>query len=410
VVDVNWYELPGGIKTIREAIVLVRARVPAGGYTTLYVDPAPGTAQVPERKAGAAVLETTAARLTFSGRGIDTVRDLATGAQYRELGNILYNRIRDTGPYHYGPVEETWTWSDATVEEVVNGPLRGSFVISGKIGPHFARVSGHVDPHAGRICFHASVDSTGGSGHFTTSVVLPEEGRLRVDNHFGVEERDVRKVHYGAAERRRENVFYGAHWTDYSSPRGGLTLVGSTGEKGYQYTPGARRLGHFLLMTLPRVGAKIPPGAEAWERFVTPAREGVGRHEFDYQFLLHGGDTREASLVGRALEARFPITVMQLEEQRPPAGRDLPEEKSFLQVTGTGVQLSAFYRDGGRMIARLYESSGARVDAALRLPVSIAGAREIDFNGRSVQRDLRTSGDTVRLVLEPWEIVTLAFT
>ncbi|HWC00457.1 MAG TPA: glycosyl hydrolase-related protein [Bryobacteraceae bacterium] len=407
VVDVNWYELPRSAKTIREAILLVKARVPAMGYTAVYIDPAPGTLEIPERKSGATSLETSAAHITFSGHGIESVRDPATGASYTGLGNVLYNRIRDTGPYHYGPIEETMSWSDGAVEEVVSGPLRSSFTISGKIGPHFARLTGHVVPQSGRISFRAVIDSAGGSGHFVTSVGLPDSGQLSVDTHFAVEDRDVRKIRYGTAERKRENVFYGAHWTDYSGPRGGLTLIGTTGEKGYQYTPSKQTLAHFLLMTLPHVGAKTPPGADAWERFVTPAREGTGRHEFDYQFLLHAGDSKE-DIVRHALQARFPITVMQLEEQRMPAERNLPEEKSFVSLSGAGVQLSAFYREGGAVIARLYESAGARAEASLEVPAALTAAKEIDFNGRTLTRDLRVSANTVRLTLTPWEIVTLS--
>ena len=407
IVDINWYDLPGGFRTVREAIVLVKVRVPASGYTTIYMDPAPGKAAVPSRQAGLKSLENAAVRITFSGRGIETVEDKSTGATYTDLGNVIYNRIRDTGPIHYGPVEETLHWIDAAVEEVTSGPLGGSFTLSGKLGPHFARVTGHLYPD-GRIAFRAVIDSAGGSGHFMTTVALPEEARLSVDTHFAVEDRDVTKIHYGGLERKRENVFYGAHWTDCSGSRGGLTLVGTTGEKGYQYTPATKRLGHFLLMTLPHAGATIPKGTDAWERFVTPAREGVGRHEFDYQFLPHRGDWRQGEVVRRALEARYPITVMQLEEQLPPAQRDLPERRSFLRLEGRGVELSAFYRDGDATIARLYESSGKRTEATLQLPVSISAAREMDFNGQPLTKSIRVSGDTVHLTLEPWEIVTLS--
>lgn len=408
-VDVNWYELPGGAKSIRELKVLVKARVPALGYTTLYVDPAPGTLAVPEARRGAAALETDGVTISFSGRGVESVTDRRTGAKFAGVGNVIYNRIQDTGPYHYGPVVETLGWTDAQVERVVTGPLRSSFTVGGRIGPHFARAEAWVDPAAGRIAYRTVIESAGGSGHFMAVAGLPGSGKLVSDVHFGVEDRDVGSIRYGSLERKRENVFFGAHWTDFSSGPGGLTFIGTTGEKGYQYTPDRNLLAHFLLMTNPPATAvPLPAGAESWERFVTPAREGTGRHEFDYQFLLHAGDWKKGGVVRRALEARFPILVSQLDEQLPPERRDLPQEKSFLKLTGAGVQLSAFHREGNSVLIRIYESLGASTEATLEFPLVVKSARATDFNGQPAAKQVSVAGSSVRVRLEPWEIVTLA--
>ncbi len=397
--DVNWYEIPGGVKTIRELKLLVEARVPALGYTTLYFETAPGNLEVPKSETGIDRVQAGKLVMTFSGNGVDTLMDGET--RYTGLGNIQYNEIKDTGPYHYGPVVKVHRWSDVKVERVASGPLRTSFELSGKAGSHSVRSTGHIYPAAGRVAFDSVVESVGGGGHFMTTVGLPGPGRLVSDIHFGVEDRDVSKIVYSGEERRRKNVFYGAHWTSYHNDGGnGITMIGTTGEKGYQYFPEDNLLGHFLLMT-------NPPN-ETWERFVTKAREGTGEHRFDYQFLLHSGDWKSGDVVRRALEARNPIRPVFLEQQRLPAQRTLGEEHAFVNLTGPAVQLSALYREGRTYVVRLYESNGAGAQATIALPFAAASAREIDFNGTPRPRRISTAGKTVQIQMKPWEIVTLA--
>lgn len=398
--DVNWYELPGGTKTIRELKLLVEARVPPLGYTTIYFNPAPGTLEVPVPDTSARSLQTGNLTIGFSANGVDALLDRETGARYTGLGNIQYNEIDDTGPYHYGPVVKVHKWSDVKVESVVTGPLRSSFRLSGKAGPHTVSTTGHVFPGARRMSFDSTVQSVGGSGHFMTVVGFPGPGRLCSDIHFGVEDRDVSKIVYSGEERRRKNVFYGAHWTDYGNGRQGLTMLGTTGEKGYQYFPDENSLGHFLLMT-------NPPN-QTWERFVTKAREGTGEHRFDYQFLLHSGDWKSGGVVRRALEARNPIRPVFLELEKVPAQRTLGENHGFVKVAGRQIQLSAFYREGRSYIVRLFESEGANAQGAIELPFRATSVREVDFNGVPRERKLSAAGKTVQIEMKPWEIVTLA--
>jgi alpha-mannosidase len=398
--DVNWYELPGAPKTIRELKLLVEATVPALGYTTLYFESAPGKLESPPSSTKADRLDAGKLSLQFSSKGIEALIDNETGAKYTNPGNIQYNEINDTGPYHYGPVVKVHGWTAAKVEAVIAGSLRSSVRISGKVGPHSVTTTAYVYPTSRRLAFDSIIQSAGGAGHFMTGVGLPARGSLVSDIHFGVEDRDVTKIVYEGEERRRKNVFYGAHWTSYSSGRQGLTLVGTTGEKGYQYFPEENTLGHFLLMT-------NPPN-QTWERLVTKAREGTGEHRFDYQFLLHSGDWKSGDVVRRALEARSPIRAVFPEEQKLPAQRTLAEEHGYVSVQGQQVQLSALHRQGSTYILRCYESHGDKAQTSIALPFRATSVREVDFNGVPMARKISTNGAKIELEMKPWEIVTLA--
>ena len=401
-IDVNWFEVTKPPTTMREANLLVQVRVPPMGYTTLYFEPAPGQIHQPESSPTGDKLETEFAALEFSPRGVESLRDQQSGDVFRRPGNIVFNEIKD-GPDHSGPVVKTYEWTNAELTRVVRGPLRSSFTLHGDLGPHQVKLTGHLYPHNRRMAFEVCIDSAGGSGHFMAKIGFPRPGRLVADTHFCVEDRDVAKIAYEGGERLRKNVFYGAHWVDYTDGRNGVTLMGTTGEKGYQYFPEENTLGHFLLMV-------VPPDPTDWERFVTKAREGRGLQYFDYQLQFHPGDWKSSNVVRRALECSHPIIPIFPNRRRLPAERTLPEEKSFVALAPETVQCSAFYRVGDRYVLRVWESSGSSAQARVEFPFAVTAAKEIDFHGKPLSKPLSVSGKTVQFSLKPWEIVTLAVT
>jgi alpha-mannosidase len=259
---------------------------------------------------------------------------------------------------------------------------------------------GRYYPHNSRLSFQTTINSEGGNGHFMTVTDLPGPGRLHSDIHFGVEERDVTKIVYKGVERLRKNVFWGSHWTNWSDGGSGITLIATTGEKGFQYFPDQDRLAHFLLMS-------IAPITETVRRFVTKAREGTGKHIFDYQFLFHESDVHEANVVRQALEARHPIITINPNWLLPQSKRNLPIHSSFLNIPSGNVQLSALYEEDGKRRARVFESSGKASRASIDLPFVVAQAREVDFNGSAYERVIDKSGKRIEFDIKPWEIVTI---
>jgi alpha-mannosidase len=396
----NWYDVGGSRQNLKEAQLLVLARVPPMGYTTLYFEPALGRIAVPEPFVGD-ILDTEFATVGLSGAGVEFILDKARKTRYLHPGNIIFNEIRDTGEYHYGPVIRTLQWEQAKVTALVYGPLCSSFRLEGPLGEHYVRIKGHLYPHTEKIVFESEINSAGGDGHFMTTLGLPGRGKFFTDVHFGVERRDVSKIPYVGGEKLQKNVFYGEHWVDWSDGEKGVALLGTTGEKGYQVFPETNQLGHFLLMTL--------PPATNWERFVTSARRGLGLQHFSYTLLLHTGDWRQGNVVRRALEARHPILPVFPNHPELPEGRQAPQEKSFLELKSSTVQISAFYRSGDRYFVRLYESVGQKEEVTLKFISSISSAEEVDFNGERLSKPVLISNNTLRFAMKPWEITTIAF-
>src|SRR5262249_3968819 len=328
-----------GKRQYKEVVLLVRVRVPALGYTVLYFDPAPGQMAPPAAEIRP-IADAGSLSVSLAGKGIDWLLDRQTGLRYRGAANIIYNEIRDTTSLHYGPVTNTYRWSDAKVGPVITGPLRTTFTVAGALGPHRAELTGHLYPDSQRVAFNAVIESAGGAGHFMTTVGLPGRGRLAAGVHFGVEPRDLSKVVYDGVERLRKDVFYGHHWADWTGDAGGIAVLATTGERGYQFFSEENALGHFLLMT------NAPAPASSWERFVTASREGRGRHVFDYQFLLHAGDWNQGGVARRAVEAENPLIAV-AQNQPQASGEALPTERAFLAISPAHVQVSAFYRKEG---------------------------------------------------------------
>jgi alpha-mannosidase len=400
VIDANFYRRSTTGGPFKELNLLIEARVPAMGYTTVYVDPAEGTLELPETSSSGNRLDTSFASIEWSARGVEFLLDKLSGARYAGLGNVVYRGYEVVNDFRAGAAKETLRWTNAQLEGAVRGPLRSSFTLKGPLGPHSARLTGHLYPQARRVSFETGIETPGGSGFFVTTAGLPGPGQFTADVHFGVEPRDLSKVAYEGDERTFKNVFYGSHWADYSNERYGLTVLATTGEKGFQFFPQENVLEHFLLKLFPKA-------AKSWWRFTTPAAEAVGRHSFDYQFLLHSGDWKSGDVVRRAMESRYPILAVSRDHPLPSSGQVLPEEKSFVKLSPATVQLSAFYRQGDRYIARVYECSGTPARASLGLPADVTGAREINFHGEPRGKAVTIGKQSVQFDMAPWEIVTI---
>lgn len=401
VVQANRYPGPAGKTRYKEFVLLIRARVPALGYTTVFLDPADGPLQQPEPFSSGGVLDTEFASMEFSEGGIEALLDKASGSRYAGAGEIVWAEVNETGPYLYGPIVKTEPMR-ATRCEISRGPLRSTFRLTGSAGPHAVHLTGHLYPHARRVSFDAQVSSQGGCGYLFAAVGLPRPGRLFADAHFGVEPRDPSRIAYTRPERLLKDVFYGANWADYSYGAAGLALVGTTGEKGYQLVSGWNALRHFLLRVNP------PVTKDSWEKFITPARQGEGPQRFDYHLLLHEGDWRRGEVFRRALEIRHPIQPSYRSRRLPATSRSLPAEHSFLQLECPNAQLSAFYRQDGRLLVRIFESSGQPAEGTLVLRQAMS-AREVDLHGDALSngRKFAVSAGRIAFRLKPWEIVTI---
>ena len=130
----------------------------------------------------------------------------------------------------------------------------------------------------------------------------------------------------------------------------------------------------------------------------------LGRHQFVYSLLPHGGDFREGCVIEQAYALNTPLHVMEAEKHPG----DLPARRSFFEVDRPGVVIEAVKRAerDESVIVRMYEAYGTRgmVELVTALPVKHAFHADLmERTGAPVECEK----GRIRFTVKPFEIVTL---
>ncbi|MGQ9732763.1 MAG: glycosyl hydrolase-related protein, partial [Candidatus Zipacnadales bacterium] len=386
--------------TLKEATLAVETTVPACGYATLAVQELHSAAPSPAHSS-TSVSDTFTilgehVSLAFSNGILQAIQDHLNHVTYCQPDTLRFYRIEDTGPYHYGPIQEVIEVCDRTARWVADGELVAKVETEGCLGDHGVQQAILLDKRTGLVDITTVIESVGGDGFFRTEFALPYEGAIHVDIPFGVEPRDVLQEPYGCLERMRENVFWGSGWAAYSDGKKGCGLLIASGMQGFTFEPDRRVLGHTLLKVIrhPR---------EGWERHETRLREGKGRQIFRYAFLPFTGDWRSAELMRLSQNWRRPLRAV---KPLGPAG-EAPTSHSWLKIEPNTLILSALYREQEHIFLRFYESVGQSTSAVITLPFAPESVSETDFLGNPIERKIDLDGVTLQTAVRSWEIVTL---
>ena len=396
---------PGAKNTYKEAWLLVNAKVPALGYTTLSVVPAEGDEEPSYPDEAVSALEDDFARIELGAEGILEIRDKRRDAAYRGAGNPVFYKNDDPWPWHGGPVTGEERIAQARWRLVEDGPLRTSARMEGRIGNHGVELTVSLNHSAERIDFALDIDSVGGSGYFAANAVFDFDAIPTAGIPFGAERRDLSGEPWGDGtdpneELLRKNVFFAHHWVDYSHEGKGLVILGAEGKRGWLFHPETRSLEHILMMT-------IEPRGEMENLFANPYFTGQGKHSFHYSLVPHGGDWRAARIPQVADEQIHPCQYRHVYSRK---GADLPSERSFVSASPSSIAASSWlYRDGGYEI-RLHDTAGRSGQVRVELPIAAKSCQAVDFNGRPMALpEIALSGSTASFEIDAWEIVTLRF-
>jgi hypothetical protein len=401
-----------GSRFLKEVDIWTEVTVPPLGYTTVYLERRPGESRTPNETSPSPILGVDPLIVHLDHSGLPTILDHSNDVEYPGAGQVIYQVVRDTGPLHYGPIVRELFLEGAEVSWSAAGPVRWVAEVKGMIGPHALGLRVIVYPKQRRVVYESEIESQGGDGYFLTTVGFPYAGQITAHVPFGAELRDLAKEPYSAdapddrgwsVERLRHNVFYAGHWVDVSDGKRGLALLGTKGEKGYVFDPEQRRLGHYLLQTIRHSQAD-------WERFCNHYMEGKGRHLFSCCLMPHQGDWKQANIPRAALEVDYPLRSVNRNSRAKLSETTLPEKHSFMECSPDHVLFSSLFSSQGKWIIRLYESKGESASVRLVLPKRFSTARETDFNGRPLAKQITLEPNGARLEMKPWEIVTLELT
>jgi alpha-mannosidase len=233
-----------------------------------------------------------------------------------------------------------------------------------------------LDAGSRRVEFHTTIDWH--EEHTLLKVCFPLAVHARNATYempFGHAERPT---HRSTSWDRARYEVPGHRWADLSEHGFGVALLNDC-----KY--GWSCHGNELRLSLLRAPRMPDPEAD------------VGRHEFAYALMPHGGGWRDAAVVAEAARFNAPLRW---------TSAALPE--SFASVDDANLVLDTIKRaeDSDALVLRLYEAHGARGQARLRVAApfsSACRANVLEDDGEPLEVD----GDAVLLAYRPHEILTV---
>ncbi|MGA7342142.1 MAG: glycoside hydrolase family 38 C-terminal domain-containing protein, partial [Terracidiphilus sp.] len=256
------------------------------------------------------------------------------------------------------------------------------------------------------------VTRTWQSSKFVQTITLPPgSGEVDIDNQFDWHERHVLlkaafplaatsdfatyEIPYGEIERptTRNNSWEKAQfeveamrWADLGDGKHGFSLLNKD-KYGYDAA------GNVLRLSLLRSPTWPDPEADQ------------GHHHFRYALYPHAGTWKDALTVRKGWEYDYPLKAVATTGH----GGELPVSHSFASVAPDDVVLTAVKKaeDANGLIFRAYEWAGKEATAEFHVPPGATSATVTNLMETPEGSALETAGDTVRVPIHPYEILTI---
>ena len=376
--------------------LLVKASVPALGYSTFYVRGAQPAA-LSDLHATADSLENQFLRVQIDPKSgcMTSLFDKRSGTEALAAGacgNLLQTFVDKPEKWDAWNIDadfEKQHWDLNQADEVTlaeSGPLRAVI----RVKNHFQNSTfvRDITMYAGVPRVDVKMQAEWHEKH----ILLKVGFALSASNDNATFE-----IPYGSIERpttRRtpaEQAKFevpALHWADLSDATHGFSLLNDC-KYGYDAK------GNVLRLSLLRSPEWPDPHADE------------GHHEFTYSLYPHGAGWREAGTVRRGYELNYPL--LPLAAANHPG--TLPAEHEYLEAAEDNVVVTAVKKaeDGSSLVIRYYESGGKKGDVHLRLPAQASAVEEPDLMERPLHA-LPVGGTGVTVPTGPYEIKTLKVT
>jgi alpha-mannosidase len=237
-----------------------------------------------------------------------------------------------------------------------------------------------LDAGSRRVEFHTEVDWQ--ERHRFLKVAFPVAVRSAVATYEIQHGHIDRPTHANTSWDEARFEVCGHRWADLSEPGYGVALLNDC-KYGYDVR------GHTLRLSLLRGPGYPDPDADR------------GRHRFAYALLPHRGDLREGRVVEEAEAFNLPIAVR-------PGKVDAPGRIVTVDRPGVSVEAVKPADRADATVVRICEVHGSRGPVTLNLERPFVAVERTDALERPVSAE-EHDGRSVRLLLRPFELVTLRF-
>jgi alpha-mannosidase len=386
--------------------LLVRASVPAMGYTTFFVRSAVKPAQSSTGlKASSESMENEFIRLKVDPQTgcitslYDKVSKQETlapaesdtgGPKNLACGNLLQAFVDKPKQYDAWNIDadfEKQYWSLDKADEVKlaeSGPLRAVI----RVKHHFQNSTFVQDitmvPGVPRV--DVNMQAEWNEKHILLKVAFPVSVHSKTATFeipFGSIERPTTRA---TLEEQAQFEVPAQHWADLSDEQHGLSVLNDS-KYGYDAK------GNVLRLSLLRSPSWPDPHADE------------GHHEFTYSLYPHRGTWRTAETVRRGYELNYKLRSTQVQSH----SGSLPPIHSFIELNSDNVVLTAmkWAEDGNSVILRFYEWAGKESDVRVTLPIGAQSASETNLIEQSMG-NLPVADGSVIVHTKPYEIKTVS--
>lgn len=352
-------------------------------------------------------------RLSFKDGRLCRITDLETGEDQPAEGmaawnDLVYTEIdTDNGALHAGPTlwKRVVQFNRATLLE--EGPIRWRVRLEGSDGLISYTQEITLEAGSRNLQFRVDFQWPESRGRLASRIPITGTCELRGGIPFGSEKKDVDAEPYSDCEwsdlhREWPGLFCAKDYVrvvdgDFSS-----ALINVESDRFYRLDREARTLEYILLNSTTLI-------ENSWEDSMNvKAPKSLGSHSIAYGLHIgRSGETdREAAWAARMLRSPVDLVLPYVGE----AAGTLPGWGSMLRMEEDNLAITAFYADGETMLLRFYETDGKRTQVCIHLDADLRSAVSEDFIGRPDGRPVTCDGGTIRLQVEPHEIVTLRLT
>jgi len=385
-----------GRKSVWEYFLTARVKLPACGFTPLYLS---------KRKSYFHRKKYLSWKPIWENQELVNLKVGENEYQAPEgsgFGTLkLYHVDTEKGILHVGPVSRIETANWEKTEQKQDGVLFSLWESYGQIGHHsvIRKILFHkTEP---RLEFQIEINWQHQDGFIVLEWPRWKESKIAGDIPFGVEEKNLTLEPFNLSsgrtwdtiERQRENLFYAKSFVSQSNGCSSLTYVNHDAT-GY-YLLGDKTISNILHNSVTKL--------TGWERFLNPGIKGLGQHRFVSHLFFLPATCRSNHLARRAQQ--LGILPEKISGQCIPAGKE--KIKSLLSLAPGNLIFTSFYCEGQEYVLRFYETEGKKTKAIIRLARETTRIYRTNLLGK--QREEIYPSNPITTRVKPWEIVTLRF-
>ena len=234
-------------------------------------------------------------------------------------------------------------------------------------------------------------------------VVFPsgiETDVAHAEGHFDVITRPIRppKEWEGAS-----TFFPQRSWVDLNDGQRGLTIINKGLPEYEVYDDEART----IALTLLRCVGRLSGGGDTPTAIRTPGAQCLGKHRFEYAILPHKGTWQEARVWQQAHQHNVPMLAVQTGEH----DGELPPEQSFVDISPPELIVTAIKKveDRDALLVRFFNITDENIHEAKVKVQKAISARTVNLN-EEPHNDLVMDADgSVKLDVPAKKIVTIEF-